>query len=44
MNNQFLTLSDLSKDTLDEVLDVSLELKKSAEWHAPKKINFGINI
>ena len=31
VNNQFLTLSDLSKDTLDEVLDVSLELKKSAE-------------
>ena len=40
MNNQFLTLSDLSKDTLDEVLDVSLELKKNPQNHAPLKNKF----
>ena len=40
MNNQFLTLSDLSKDTLDEVLDVSLELKKNPQNNAPLKNKF----
>ena len=40
MNNQFLTISDLSKDTLDEVLDVSLELKKNPQKHAPLKNKF----
>ena len=40
MNNQFLTLSDLSKDTLEELLDVSLELKKNPQNHAPLKNKF----
>ena len=39
VNNQFLTLSDLSKDTLDEVLDVSLELKKNLTESCTPKIN-----
>ena len=40
VSNQFLTLSDLSKDTLDEVLDVSLELKKNPQNNAPLKNKF----
>ena len=40
MNNKFLTLSDLSKDTLDKVLDMSLELKKNPKHHALLKNKF----
>ena len=31
MSKQFLTLNDLSKDTLDDMLDISLELKQNSQ-------------
>ena len=44
MNNQFLNLNDLSKDKLENIFDISLELKQNPQNHATQKINFGINI